>query len=90
MYDDLLGKRDKKTPKKQQVVAPTPKSAKWSIEEYEQQPYCYQCSSTDITLIDSKLNKKNLVKKVQCNVCFAEWTETWNETAELISIGFKF
>lgn len=96
MYDDLLGNKKKTPEKKERVVAPTPKSAKWSIEDYEQQAYCYQCSSTSITMLQDKIvggsgkSKGNLVKKVQCNTCFAEWTEVWNENSELVSIGFKF
>jgi len=90
MYDDLLGKKDKEKEKKAPRVGPTPRSAKWSIEEYEDQPYCFQCGGTSISIIDSKLSKLNLLKKVQCDTCFAEWNEVWNEVAELISIGFKF
>lgn len=97
MYDDLLGsnKPDKKKPKMPPQKA-IPRTAKWGIEDYEKQAYCYQCGGTSISMLKDKIvggsgkNKGNLVKKVQCNTCFAEWTEVWNENSELVSIGFKF
>lgn len=93
MYDDLLGEKDET---KKPLCSPHRKGAKWSIEDYGQLAYCYQCSSTSISLLMDKIvggsgkSKGNLVKKVQCNTCFAEWTEVWNENSELVSIGFKF
>ena len=93
MYDDLLGskrkpdksKKPKRTPPQKKI-----KVAKWDIDTYEQKAYCYQCGSTNITVVKDKLANGKLVKRIQCDTCFSEWSEIWNEDGKLVSIGFKF
>jgi hypothetical protein len=88
MYDDLLGKRKK--PKPKVPLKKRTKVAKWSVVTYSKEAYCYQCGETSIRVVSDKITGKKLVKKVQCNTCFAEWVEVWDENGELESIGFKF
>jgi hypothetical protein len=92
MYDDLLGKRKPEKPKPKTFSPPQKKIkvAKWDIATYEKEAYCYQCGSTSITVVTDKLTKGKLVKKIQCNTCFSEWAEIWDENGQLESIGFKF
>ena len=94
MYDDLLGKRE---PDKSEPESPPKKKkkssgvAKWNIDSYESQPYCYQCGGTHFTVLKDKISaKRGIIKKMQCDTCFAEWNEVWDQNGKLVSIGFKF
>ena len=81
MYDDLLGKRNKKEEKP--IVKKGGSGFKWDFAKYQNEAYCGRCGSTNLTTLNDVLKNNKLVKTIECNTCFCKWNEIWNKDIDL-------
>lgn len=59
---------------------------KWDFDKYANRPYCPACGSEYLTTTKENLSSKYLEKTIKCDVCAAEWSETWDKN---IKLGLK-